>query len=112
MEQGICLAMPETALSSFRRHGKAALFAAILSLFAIQIVSAAHAAKFGDAPHNHNGHECVLSQFSTGGDKAIAASAFALVAAVAIWRVSGRVAQTELARIAIRAAQPRGPPLL
>ena len=93
-----------------RSRAGAALVAAVIALLASQILVSAHAAKYGDGPHKHDGQVCVLSLAAHGGEKAIANAAFALVVIVAVWRAGAQVAQTERAVIAIRAARPRGPP--
>lgn len=91
---------------------RAALIAAALAFALAQIVIVAHAAKYGDAPHDHDGQACVLSLAAPGGDKTLATAAFIFIGVVAVWRAADQVAQTELARIAVRAARPRGPPSL
>jgi len=85
--------------------------AAVALLFVLsQIVFAAHAAKYGDGPHEHGGQACVLSLANPEGNKFIASATFALAVTFVFWRVSNHIAQTERARIAVRAARPRGPP--
>lgn len=93
-----------------RSRAGAALIAAVFALLASQIIISAHAAKYGDGPHKHDGQVCVLSLAAPGVDKAIANAAFALVVVVAVWCAGAQVAQTERAAIAVRAAKPRGPP--
>ncbi len=93
-----------------RSRAGAALIAAVIALLASQVIISAHAAKYGDGPHEHDGQVCVLSHITHSGEKAIANAAFALIVVVAVWRAGAQVAQTERAAIAVRAAQPRGPP--
>jgi len=93
-----------------RSRAGAAIIAAVIALLASQVIISAHAAKYGDGPHKHDGQVCVLSLAAHGGEKAIANAAFALVVIVAVWRAGAQAAQTERAAIAVRAARPRGPP--
>lgn len=93
-----------------RSRAAAALIAAVIALLASQVLMTAHVAKYGDGPHKHDGQVCVLSLATHGGEKAIANTGIALIVAIAIWRAGDVVAQTERAAIAVRAAQPRGPP--
>ena len=86
------------------------LFAAALIVALSQILIVAHATKYGEGPHDHDGQACVLSLAAPPVDKFIATAAFGFMAIVAMWRVAGSVAQTERARLAVRAARPRGPP--
>lgn len=95
-----------------KSRARAALIAAALAFALAQIMIVAHAAKYGDGPHEHNGQVCVLSLAAPGGDKTIAAAVFVFVGIAAVWRVADQIAQSELARIAVRAAKPRGPPSL
>lgn len=95
-----------------RSKTRAALIAAALAFALAQIMTVAHAVKYGDGPHDHNGQACVLSLAAGGGDKTIATAVFIFFGIVAIWRAADQVAQTELARMAVRAARPRGPPSL
>ncbi len=88
----------------------AALIAAVIAVVFAQILIVAHAAKYGDGPHEHNGQACVLSLAAPGGDKLISTTAFVLAVVFSVWRISNIVAQTERARIVVRAAKPRGPP--
>lgn len=101
-------------LKSFlgRSRMRAALIAAALAFALSQIMIVAHAAKYGDGPHEHSGQACVLSLAAPGGDKTIATAVFLFVGIVAVWRAADQVAQTELARMGVRAARPRGPPSL
>ncbi len=92
-----------------RSRAAAALIAAVIALLASQVLITAHAAKYGDGPHKHDGQVCVLSLAGHSSEKAIASTAFALVV-VSVWRAGALVAQTERAAIAVRAARPRGPP--
>lgn len=86
------------------------LFAAALIVALSQILIVVHATKYGEGPHDHDGQACVLSLAAPSVDKFIATAAFGFMAIVAMWRVAGSVAQTERARLAVRAARPRGPP--
>lgn len=93
-------------------HRRASLFAVLaVVLLAAQSLIVFHAAKYGDEPHDHHGQPCVVSVVSHDGDKGIAAAAMLVAAVIITWRVAGVAAQTERARIAVRAARPRGPPL-
>lgn len=88
-----------------------ALLIAAAAAFALSnIIVSAHAAKFGDGPHEHDGKACVLSLASSGSHKVIEAAAFVFVAIVAVWRIGDQIAQTERARLVVRASRPRGPP--
>lgn len=102
--------MQKGVLQHFRKHAGAALIAAVFALLASQALISAHAAKYGDGPHQHDGQVCVLSLAAPGGDKAIAATAFALTVILAVWRAGPFAAQTERAALKVRAARPRGPP--
>ena len=95
-----------------KSQARALLIAAALSLVASQILIASHAAHDGHDPHDHYGQSCVLCLAAPGGDKIIAAAAFAFVTIIAFWRIAAGASQTERARIAVRAAKPRGPPSL
>lgn len=88
----------------------AILIAAVAAFALSQIITAAHAAKYGDGPHDHGGQVCVLSLTAPGGDKVIAAAAVSLAFFAGLWRAGLGHAQSERAAIAIRAARPRGPP--
>lgn len=96
----------------WRNRAGAILIAAVVAFALSQLFAAVHASKYGDGPHEHNGKACVLSLAAPGGDKAVANTAAALIAVLAVWRISGAVAQTERARLVVRAARPRGPPSL
>lgn len=88
-----------------------AFLVAVVSLFAVsQILTTAHAAKFGDGPHEHGGQVCVLSLVAPNLDKAFAAAAVLFVVANSVWRAADQLTQSERALLVIRAAQPRGPP--
>lgn len=102
--------MTTRLLKICRSHAAAALVAAVIALLASQVIVSAHAAKYGDGPHKHDGQVCVLSLATHGPEKAIANAGVALIIAIAVWRVGDVIAQTERAAIAVRAAQPRGPP--
>ncbi len=102
--------MRHQPITIWRSRAGAALIAAVAAFLAAQIFIGAHAAKYGDGPHDHNGKACVVSLVSHSGDKVITASAFALTMIVAVWRAGAQFAQTETAAVAIRAARPRGPP--
>jgi len=91
---------------------RAAFIAAALAFAFSQILIIGHAAKYGDGPHEHGGQVCVLSLAAPAADKFVAAAAFVFVGVVAVWRVANLAAQTQLARVAVRAARPRGPPSL
>lgn len=84
---------------------------AVAAFFVLsQIVLAAHAAKYGDGPHEHAGKVCVLSLAGPEDDQFVAAATTVLAVTFLVWRISNCIAQTERARIAVRAARPRGPP--
>ncbi|WP_104830878.1 hypothetical protein [Hyphococcus luteus] len=93
-----------------RSRAGAALIAAVIAFLASQTLIDAHAAKYGDGPHKHDGQVCVLSLVAHHDGKAIGTSAFVLAVFVAVWRAGAPVAQTERAAIAVRAAHARGPP--
>lgn len=91
----------------------AALLIAAAAAFALSgIVLEAHAAKYGDGPHEHNGKLCVLSLVAAGAHKVIETAPLVIVAVFTVWRAADQSAQTERALIAVRAARPRGPPCL
>lgn len=75
-----------------------------------QIFVVAHAAKYGDGPHEHGGQTCVLSLAVPAGDKFIASATIFIAAVFMLWRVSNHVAQPERAHILVRASHPRAPP--
>ncbi len=89
---------------------RAALIVAAVIVVFLQILIVSHAARYGDGTHEHDGKICVLSLAVSADHKFIATASFALIAIVAMRRLSGVVAQTERARLAVRAARPRGPP--
>ncbi len=93
-----------------RNWAGAALVAALFAFLASQTIIDAHAAKYGDGPHKHDGQVCVLSLVTHNGDKAVGTTTFALAVFIAVWHAGALVAQTERAAIAVRAAHPRGPP--
>lgn len=93
-----------------RSRTGAALIAAVIALFAAQILVAAHTAKYGDDPHEHDGQVCAFFLAAHGGEKAIHSAAFVLAGIVAIWRAGAQVVQTERAAVAVRSAKSRGPP--
>lgn len=96
----------------WRNRAGAMLIAAVAAFALSQLLVSAHASKYGDGPHEHNGKACVLSLAAPGGDKVIANTAAAFIVVLAVWRIGHAVAQTERARILVRAARPRGPPSL
>lgn len=104
--------MAKTMLEKWRSRFGAALLAAVACFAVSQILIAAHAAKYGDGPHKHNGQACVLCLAAHGGQKAVESAAFLFIAIVAVWRVADQIAQTERACVVVRAAKPRGPPSL
>lgn len=88
-----------------------AIFVVVAGVFVVsQAFAAMHVEAYGDETHDHNGNPCVVSMIAKAGDKAVAAAGAAIGVAFIKWRAGGVVAQTELAHIAIRAANPRGPP--
>ncbi len=88
----------------------AIVVASALVFVAAQMFAATHAAEFGEESHEHNGTVCVVSVISKGGEKFLTAATVAFVAVIITWRAGGAAAQTELSRLAVRAARPRGPP--
>lgn len=98
--------------NGLKSRSGAALVAAVIALALSQILLSAHAAKYGDGPHDHNGQVCVLSLAAPGGDKLIATAAFVFAAFLAVWRIFCQSAESVCARIAVRAPQSRGPPSL
>ena len=104
--------MTKAIMTIWRNRAGAMLIAAVAVFALAQIVISVHAAKYGDGPHEHNGKACVLSLAAPGGDKAVINAAAAFIVAVAVWRIGDAVAQTERARLVVRAARPRGPPSL
>ena len=85
------------------------MLAAVVFVIA-QLMLSAHAAKYGDGPHDHGGQACVLSLAAPSGDKFIASATIFVAAVFMLWRVSNHIAQTERAHILVRASHPRGPP--
>ncbi|MHA7871965.1 MAG: hypothetical protein ACX939_06425 [Hyphococcus sp.] len=88
----------------------AILAAALAAVVFSQIVTASHAAKYGDGPHEHGGQVCVLSLTAPAADKLLSGTVLALVVSVVIWRVANHAAETERSHVLVRAARPRGPP--
>lgn len=104
--------MTRNALLNWRSKIGAAFIAAVVAFAASQILVSAHAAKYGDGPHDHGGQVCVLSLAAPHVDKAVSTTAVLVVLSVVLWRAADQVTQTEHALLVIRAAQPRGPPSL
>ena len=103
--------MMRSVTSAFDKHWRTGAFALIaMLLLAAQAVTVAHAAKYGDAPHDHHGTPCIISVVAKAGDKLIGAATIAIAAVVVTWRAVGPVVVREPAPVAIRAARPRGPP--
>lgn len=103
--------MLRNLINAVRGDKTIAIFAFVaLAFVAAQSFSAIHAAKYGEGSHEHSGVACVVSVISKSGEKFIGAATIAFAAVVVTWRAAGAVAQTERARIAVRAARPRGPP--
>lgn len=100
------------ALPKLKPGLAAALFALVAAFAVSQILTSAHAAKYGDGSHDHGGQACVLSLASPSGDKVLESAVFAFAIIFVMWRLSSHVAQTERAHILVRAARPRGPPSL
>ena len=96
----------------WRSKSRVALLAAVLALAFSQILLGAHAAKYGDDPHDHFGQACVLSLAAPGGDKAVGAASFVLLASITLFGLVLFAHQKEPARVKIRAARSRGPPNL
>ncbi len=93
-------------------NSRAALVAALFAFACSQMLIGAHAAKYGDGPHQHFGQACVLALAAPAGDKFIAAASFGFAVLVSTWGVVTGSKQMERARISVRAARPRGPPSL
>ena len=96
----------------WRLTSRVALVAAVLALAFSQILLGAHAAKYGDEPHEHFGQACVLSLAAPGGDKLVGAASFVLAASIALCGLAVIAHQKDPARVKVRAARPRGPPNL
>lgn len=94
---------------SFGVAGALAL-AAVLALIVTQALTGFHDAKYGSGPHDHGDAPCVISMVGEKSQKLIPAATFIFAALIISWRIGNVEAQTERARIAIRAARPRGPP--
>lgn len=104
--------MTRNALLNWRSRLGAALIAAVAAFALSQILVSAHAAKYGDGPHDHGGQVCVLSLAAPHVDKAIATATVVVMMSIAVWRAADQITQCERALLVIRAAQPRGPPSL
>ncbi|MEM8770766.1 MAG: hypothetical protein AAGD92_03850 [Pseudomonadota bacterium] len=102
--------MNQLRANSWLTRTRLALLAAAAAFFSLQVITAAHAAEYGDEPHEHAGQACILSFASIGDDKWAPASAFLFVGLLIIWRRSESFARSEIAHAPIRAAAPRGPP--
>lgn len=104
-------AMMRSVKSVLREHWRTGAFALIaMLLVAAQAVTVSHAAKYGDAPHEHHGTPCIISVVAKAGDKLLSAATIAIAAVVVTWRAAGAAVVREPAPVAIRAARPRGPP--
>ncbi len=88
----------------------AALVAASFVFALVQSVAAAHAVKFGTAPHTHQGQVCVLSLAAPGGDKAAAPSPFVLFVALAFTALIAPPSRTAPATKPVPRPVSRGPP--
>jgi hypothetical protein len=102
--------MPKAGNLNWRTKIGAALIAAVVAFALSQILVSAHAAKYGDGPHEHGGQVCVLSLAAPQVDKAVATAAVIVMLSVTVWRAADQVTQSERALLTIRAARPRGPP--
>ena len=103
--------MLRNLMNAVRGDKMTAIFAAVaLAFVTAQSFSALHAATYGEGSHDHNGVACVVSAISKSGEKFVDAAVLAFTATIITWRAAGAVSQTERARIAVRAARPRGPP--
>ncbi|MEO1251138.1 MAG: hypothetical protein AAFW81_02180 [Pseudomonadota bacterium] len=92
--------------------GRAILFVLLAGfVIAAQSVIVAHAATYGDGPHDHHGNPCVVSVLTQAGENFTAGAAVVVIAVFAAWRRAPHQSQTQRAAIAVRAANPRGPPL-
>jgi|GEM_PF-2595870 len=88
-----------------------AIFAVVAGLFIVsQTITATHNAAYGDEPHDHNGVACVVSLSAKDADNVLAAGGAAMIVVFAVWRAAAIAAQSERAALAIRGANPRGPP--
>lgn len=93
------------------RNGFVAVLTTVIVLFlGAQILTSAHAAKYGDGPHDHGGQVCVLSLASVGGEKFLTAGVIAVVLALASFSLSQTMHWTQPVRIRVSARRPRGPP--
>lgn len=98
-------------LNTVRGDKTMAILAVVAVVFvAAQSFTALHTAKFGEGSHEHNGVACVVSVISKNSEKFLSVATIAFAAVIVTWRAAGAIAQTERARIAVRAARPRGPP--
>ncbi len=103
--------MMRSMKSTLREHWRDCAFALIaVLLVAAQAVTVSHAAKYGDAPHEHHGAPCIISLVAKAGEKLLTAATIAIAAVVVTWSAVGPVVVREPAPVAIRAARPRGPP--
>ncbi|MEO1240670.1 MAG: hypothetical protein AAFX54_02070 [Pseudomonadota bacterium] len=102
--------MSKLTLTGSKNWKTAASVLAAAVFVIAQIFIVAHAAKYGDGPHDHGGQACVLSLAAPAGDKFIASTTLFIAAVFTLWRVSNHITQTERAHILVRASRPRGPP--
>ena len=91
-------------------RGRAILAAAILVFVFAQMVLTVHETVHGDEPHDHDGVICAFSLAAPSGEKFIAATIVMVTVFFTLWGRDRNLAQTERARIVVRAASPRGPP--
>lgn len=102
--------MPKAGNMNWRSRIGAALLAAVTAFALSQILVSAHAAKYGEGPHDHGGQVCVLSLAAPHVDKAVTTAAVVILVSMTVWRAADQVTQSERALQVIRAARPRGPP--
>lgn len=87
------------------------LWAALAAIFVgAQAISVAHFAKYGDAPHDHNGVICAISVAANGGEKAIAAAVFVVLGTFALWRIAPAPAPKPIRIATRRLPRNRAPP--
>ena len=103
--------MIELKAKNWRSVNSAALLVALAAFALAQLFASVHAAKYGDAPHDHFGQACILS-LAPGGDKFVAsAPAIAAAAVFVLLSISFVAPSPARTPVRIRAARPRGPPL-
>ena len=102
--------MSKATLTKFGIWRAVTFVIATVAFVIAQLSISAHAAKYGDGPHEHGGQVCVLSLAAPATDKFIDNASILVVGSLFVWSISNLVAQTERAHILVRASRPRGPP--